>query len=51
MTFKKYRRLVKDQGSDWLIASYKNPSKYMRPVHLAIIKSVLIRRGRKGNLL
>ena len=44
MTYREYRRLVKEQPTDWLKLCHDNPTQYMRKAHLSIIKSVIIKR-------
>jgi len=44
MTYKDYRKAVKDQSTTWLKGCAKSPSKRMTAVHVAIIKSVLKKR-------
>jgi hypothetical protein len=41
----KYLELCMTQDSDWLRACAADPSKYMRPIHLALIRIALRRRA------
>lgn len=45
MTVSKYFDLCNRQPSDWLRRSANDPSPSMRPIHVAITRLVLRRRG------